>query len=123
MVTRLVEICRQIRAIYGDATVRRDWILGRGRLWSDGTTEHWSSPLRRGGLLGGLPAIRPWVAWYGPEYAALVRPSLADVVTDHERGILVRHGRLPMDADELAGTPRIPFELIGPIARTVSPIE
>jgi hypothetical protein len=122
-VSRLAELCGAFRAIYGDATVRRNWILERGRLWSDGATEHWSSPLRRGGLFGGLPAVRPWVAWYGPEYAPLVRPWLADVATDREGGILVRHGLLPMDTDELAGAPRIPFELIGPIARTVPAIE
>lgn len=122
IVDSLRDICGRFRAIYGDVTVRRNWILGRGRLWSDGTTEHSSSPLRRGGLFGGLPAVRPWVAWYGPEYAPLIRPVFADAATDPGGGILVRHGRLPMDVDELAGTPRIPFELIGPIARTVPSI-
>lgn len=123
LVLALPSICGRIGAIYADATVRRNWILRRGSLWSDELTEDWSSPLRRGALFGGLPAIRPWAAWYGPEYVPLVRSTFANVAADLVGGMLVRHGRLPMDRDELADTPRVPFDLIGPVARTVPPIE
>ncbi len=123
LVVALAAICGRVSAIYGDATVYRDWIVRGGGLRSDERTEYGSSPLRKGGLFGGLPAIRPWVAWYGPEYVPLVRPTFSLIAVDREGGMLVRHGRLPMDRDELAGSPRVPFELIGPIADTVPPID
>jgi hypothetical protein len=58
-----------------------------------------------------------WLAWFGPEYAGLVGPSIP---TDQQRArgtcLLVQRGRRPMDLGELDDVPLLPAELV--ITRT-----
>jgi hypothetical protein len=120
---RLVTIAERLTALYADATVRRNWILRGARLDSDGDTEYWSESLNRGGRWGGLPPSRPWVAWYGPEYAPLLAATFDGHVRTHGEALVVRFGREPADSTMLADSPRVPIELMGPGNATIPAID
>jgi hypothetical protein len=55
------------------------------------------------------------------EYAPLVRETFGGAGVESDGGLLVRHGRPPMDRGELQEAPKVPFELMGPAAQVIPP--
>jgi hypothetical protein len=101
-------------AVYAHGYVERNVILRRG-VWYDRDSEVYPRVIGR--WFVGLPDAPMWLAWFGPEYAGLVGPSIP---TDQQRArgtcLLVQRGRRPMDLGELDDVPLLPAELV--ITRT-----
>lgn len=100
----------ELDAAYGAAFVERDVLLRRGISYGRGSEIY---PRMIGPWFVGIPPEPTWLAWYGPDYAPLVRNALpAETVTEFGDRIAVRWGRLPMDLDELADVPALPGDLL-----------
>jgi hypothetical protein len=102
----------ELACVYAAGSVHRDLLVKRGRESSDYLTE--AGPLPRANRWVGLPAAPTWLAWFGPAYARLLRPNLAQHVSAETDGALfLRLGTEPMDSDQLADVfPPLPLPLV-----------
>jgi hypothetical protein len=107
-------VASALGAFFGGARVLRHYLLGTRGQWNMGpeseqALEQW---LWGPGWIG-IPPGPSWLRWYGDPYRDLVADSLGPTGEAHPRGLLVRLGPTPLDADQLDGLmPALPLELV-----------
>lgn len=103
-------MAQELDAFYAAAYVTRDAILSDGTIWFDSSSE--DIDMGRSNLWSGVPDVRTWLTWFGPELRQQLRQELPGDVLSHN-GQLMRFGDIPMDADQLNPIfPRLPDHLV-----------
>ena len=114
MVHLFTAVAEALPAFFAAGYVERHHGLDQhGKAYFITGSESHSADWVTGPWWAGLPPKPTWLEWFGAPYAALVADSLAGQAVEQGTGLLVRHGQLPMDVDEVRPVARrLPDEVI-----------